>query len=223
MIFSSGDRDEAGANEYFSNDHGDYLMIPYGNSKGRDALDERFGVEGIPTFVICDAAGAAINKDGRAKVAAGASAAAAVHASGWEPPLIGDLAEGPGALGTDINETKAVLVCLHAADDDEQHAAAAALEPLALEYKQRAAGGDSPEVIFLVSKVAGGMADRIAALTKKHGGERCAAPCSDGNPLVLLFDIPSGGAFYVSAADAVTTAGVRAFIDAPGERHQLEN
>eukprot|EP00662_Eupelagonemidae_sp_cell21_P049988 gene49988-43271_t len=56
IIFSSGDRDAKSARDYFTSDHGDYLMVPY-EGKGRDALDERFGVDGIPTLVICAADG----------------------------------------------------------------------------------------------------------------------------------------------------------------------
>eukprot|EP01062_Namystynia_karyoxenos_P025418 TRINITY_DN19_c0_g1_i2.p1 TRINITY_DN19_c0_g1~~TRINITY_DN19_c0_g1_i2.p1 ORF type:complete len:457 (+),score=186.82 TRINITY_DN19_c0_g1_i2:96-1373(+) len=220
IIFSSGDREKKEAESYFKDEHGDYLMVPFDHEKGRAGLDELFDVEGIPTLVICDAAGKLINASGRGKVAGGAAAAPRVKAEGWEPPLIGDLAEGPEALGKDINECKTVVVLLHGLAGAVNQVTTA-IEPLAREMKQ-AGGDDGPTCIFLISKAAGGVVDQIGALTKKNGGPRCENPCSDGKPLVMLFDIPSGGAFYVSPMTEVTTDSLRSFVAAPGDRCQLE-
>eukprot|EP01062_Namystynia_karyoxenos_P076874 TRINITY_DN7621_c0_g3_i1.p1 TRINITY_DN7621_c0_g3~~TRINITY_DN7621_c0_g3_i1.p1 ORF type:complete len:3783 (+),score=730.83 TRINITY_DN7621_c0_g3_i1:78-11351(+) len=218
-IFSSGDKSNEAAEEYFREKHGDYLMIPYDHEKGRSGLDEMFGVEGIPTVIICDSQGKVINASGRSKVSNGAESAAKVKAEGWDPPLFGDLDDGPEALGKDINDCKTVVVLMHGLPDLIDQVCAA-ITPVAQEYKDKG-GEDGPECIFLISKSEGGVVDRIHELTKKNGGPRCEEPCSDGYPLVMLFDLPSGGAFYVSAMTEVTSDALRAFIADPGERCQL--
>jgi len=217
IIFSSGDKTAKEAMDYFTADHGDYLMVPFENEKGRAALDELFEVEGIPQFTVATSDGKVINNEGRAKVEAGVEA---VLEKGWEPPLVGDLAQGPNACGSDINSAKAIVTVLHGVDAAEQ---ARIYTEMEIEAKKQKDAKSPPDVIFLVSKEAGGMADQIGALTAKNGGDRCKSPCKDGKPLVLLFDIPSGGAFHVmDAVDTVDAAALAAFIAQPGDRKQLE-
>ena len=50
VIFVSGDRDEAGFKEYFGSMP--WLAVPFDDEKRRDALNEYFGVQGIPHFVM---------------------------------------------------------------------------------------------------------------------------------------------------------------------------
>jgi len=217
IIFSSGDRSAKGAMDYFQADHGDYLMIPYENEKGRSALDELFEVEGIPQFTLVTSEGKVINNEGKAKVDAGV---AAVLEKGWEPPLVGDLAEGPSACGADINSAKAIVGLLYGLAKDEQERIFKEME---IEAKKQKDAKSPPDVIFLVSNEAGGVADQIGALTAKNGGPRCEKACADGKPLVLLFDIPSGGAFHVmDAVDTLNAAALADFIAQPGDRKQLE-
>lgn len=217
IIFSSGDKTAQEAMDYFKNDHGDYLMIPFENEKGRSALDEMCEVEGIPQFSIIGSDGKVINNEGRAKVDAGV---AAVLEKGWAPPLVGDLAQGPSACGQDINGAKTIVCVLHGLAKEEQERIFKEMEVAAQKEKDKKS---PPDVIFLVSNESGGIADQIGALTTKNGGGRCAKACSDGKALVLLFDIPSGGAFYVmDAVDKVDAAALAAFIEKPGDRKQLE-
>jgi len=217
IIFSSGDKTPKEAMDYFQTDHGDYLMIPFENEKGRAALDEMFEVEGIPQFTVCTDAGKLVNNEGRAKVDSGV---AAVLENGWEPPLVGDLSEGPSACGADINSAKAIVAVMHGIDAAVQDKVFKEMEAEAKKQKDLKS---PPDVIFLVSKEAGGVADQIGALTSKNGGPRCTKPCTDGKPLIVLFDIPSGGAFHVmDAVDKLDAKAFADFIATPGDRKQLE-
>lgn len=214
IIFSSGDKTSEEAESYFKEDHGAYLMLPFANRKGATALDELFEVEGIPTFVIVKD-GKLVNAEGKAKVSAGVEA---VIASGWEPPLVGDLAEGPSACGVDINSAKTVVAILHGLPADRQQTVEKELAPLAQKAKD---AKSPPETIFLVSKAGGGVMDQVGALIKKNGGPRCESLCSDGKPLIVMFDIPSGGKYHVMEED-YSAAAVDAFTANPGEQRQLE-
>merc|ERR1711920_80261 len=117
IIFVSSDKDEQGMLDYFKADHGDYLALPFAKRAEKKELSDMFGVEGIPTFVVVGADGQTLNANARGKVVGGASS---VLAGGWEPPAVGDMAEGPEAAGTDINETAAVVVMCAGAGADEQ-------------------------------------------------------------------------------------------------------
>merc|ERR1712164_224068 len=99
--------------EYFKNDHGNYLALPYENRQAKTDLSAIFGVSGIPSFAVCSADGQTLNANARGKVAAGVEA---VLTSGWEPPAVGDMAEGPEVAGTDINECPAVVVMCEGTD-----------------------------------------------------------------------------------------------------------
>jgi len=101
IIFVSSDKAEQDMLDYFKNDHGDYLALPFAKWAEKDEISKMFGVEGIPTFTVIGPDGQLLNANARGKVSAGA---ASVMASGWEPPAVGDLAEGPEVAGTDINE-----------------------------------------------------------------------------------------------------------------------
>lgn len=217
IIFVSSDKEESGMLDYFKNDHGDYLALPYDKRKAKNDLSSMFGVEGIPSFAVCSADGKVLNANARGKVAGGVEA---VLASGWEPPAVGDMAEGPEAAGTDINECPSLVVICDGCDAAKQKSIHDALEPLAKRYIAEAKSKDAdPEVIFLISKSSGGAADQLKSLTKKDAGE--AIEKAGSQPLMLLFDIPDNGGFYLSDTHDITTANVEAFLKSKGERKQL--
>merc|ERR1719265_2191028 len=71
VLFSTGDRDEASFDAYYKEmiaDGGDWLAIPYAESDRRSALDDLFGVSGIPCLVIVDENGVVLNKNARGAV-----------------------------------------------------------------------------------------------------------------------------------------------------------
>merc|ERR1719502_2320553 len=131
-----------------------------------------FGVEGIPTFVVLGADGTVLNANAR-----------------------GNMAAGPEAAGTNINECPSIVVMCEGAAEAEQKAIEAALEPLAKGYIEEAKRtGEDPKYIFLMA-TGGGPMDQLRALTEKEAGPAMKAATT---PLVLLFDIPDQGGFYLA-------------------------
>eukprot|EP00930_Biecheleria_cincta_P015737 TRINITY_DN1301_c0_g1_i1.p1 TRINITY_DN1301_c0_g1~~TRINITY_DN1301_c0_g1_i1.p1 ORF type:complete len:432 (-),score=106.42 TRINITY_DN1301_c0_g1_i1:230-1525(-) len=216
ILFVSSDKDEAGMLDYFKNDHGNYLSLPFEKRKAKDDLSSMFGVEGIPSFAVCSADGTVLNANARAKVSAGADA---VLESGWEPPSVGDMADGPESAGTDINECPTIVVMCEGCDAATQKSIHDALEPLAKRYIAEARSKDAdPEFIFFLAR-GGGPMEQLKALTQKDAGE--AIKEAGSKPVMILFDIPDNGAFYLSDTHDITTANVEAFLKNKGDRRQL--
>jgi len=63
IVFVSSDKDEDAFSSYYGEQP--WVALPYANRAAKDALNKRFKVSGIPSFVILDADGAVITKDGR--------------------------------------------------------------------------------------------------------------------------------------------------------------
>lgn len=64
----SSDQDHAAFNDYFGKEM-PWAAVPYEGARLRQTLGAKYGVQGIPTLVILDAAtGAVVTKDGRAAV-----------------------------------------------------------------------------------------------------------------------------------------------------------
>merc|ERR1711907_263063 len=85
-----------------------------------------------------------------------------------------------------------------------------ALEPLAKKYIEEAeATGDDPKYIFLIAK-GGGPIEQLKALTAKDAGDAVKGT----EPVMLLFDIPDNGGFYLSSTSDITTESIAAFIQA---------
>lgn len=217
IIFVSSDKEESAMLDYFKNDHGNYLALPFEKRKEKEELSKMFGVEGIPTFAVVSADGKTISANARGKVQAGADA---VLAAGWEPPAVGDMAEGPEAAGTDINECPTVVILCQGCDTESQKAIHDAVEPLAKRYIAEGKAKDAdPEFIFILAKSDGGPIDQLKALTKKDaGGGIEKAGCK---PVMILFDIPDNGGFYLAETHDITTANVEAFLKSKGARKQL--
>merc|ERR1712048_345399 len=215
IIFVSSDKDAAGMKSYFTEDHGDYLALPFERRQAKADLSSMFGVEGIPSFAVVDANGKTLNANARGKVAAGVDA---ILKDGWAPPAVGDMAEGPEAAGTDINECPTIVALCSKASADAQAAIYEALKQVAEKYIAEK-GDDDPKYIFLIVKEDGGMVEQLKALTKKDGGEFGDAPT------MLLFDIPDNGGFYKSDAKEITVETINAFIkqkkDGSSKRLQL--
>jgi len=207
IIFCSSDKSEGEMQSYFKEDHGDYLAMPFSKREEKQALSDMFNVEGIPTFVVLGPDGSVVNPNARGKVGAGA---AAVLEAGWEPPSVGDLAESADCAGTDINECPSVVVLCDGAGAATQASIKQAMEPLAKKYiAEGKAEGEDPQYIFFIA-AGGGPIDQLKKLTKKDAGGKIEA--ADGKPVVLLFDIPDNGGFYVANTAEVTTEGLEKFL-----------
>jgi len=211
IVFVSSDKDEQSMLDYFKNDHGDYLALPFAKRAEKDEISKMFDVDGIPSFAVIGPDGHILNANARGKISGGAGG---VMASGWEPPAVGDMAEGPEAAGTDINEAPAIVILCNGASLDEQKAIEAAVEPLARSYiAEGKRTGDGPKYIFLLAKGGdGGAVGQLKALTRKDAGDAMAA--AGDKPVMLLFDIPDNGGFYLSENHDITTESVAAFLKA---------
>lgn len=207
IVFVSSDKDEEGMMDYFKNDHGNYLALPFEKRKEKEELSTRFGVQGIPTFVVVKPDGKVINHNARGKVQSGA---ASMAAGDWAPPVVGDMAQGVEVAGTDINECPTVIAVCEGCDEAVQKQLFAELEPLAKRYIAEAeAAEEEPKYIFLVAK-GGGPLDQLKSLTQKEAGN--ALEEAKGSVKLVLFDIPDNGGFYFSDAKEVTTATAEAFL-----------
>merc|ERR1712012_1470526 len=88
----------------------------------------------------------------------------------------------------DINECPSVVVLCEGASKADQAKFKQAMEPLAKKYiAEGKAEGDDPKYIFFIA-------------------------AAGGKPLVLLFDIPDNGGFYVADIAEVTTESLEKFL-----------
>jgi len=181
------------------------LALPFSDRDAKNNLSKLFGVEGIPSFAVVDSAGKTINANARSKVASGVDA---VLADGWAPDAVGDMANGPEAAGTDINETPTLLVLCDRASPEVQKGVVPAMKPLAEKYILEAEGED-PKCIFISAK-GGGPLEQIKALTKKAAGDKIEA--AGDKPVMILFDIPDNGGFYVADTHDITTENIAKFL-----------
>jgi len=173
LVFVSSDKDSEAMMDYFKNHHGDYLALPFEKRKEKGDLSDMFEVSGIPSLVVLGKDHSVLNLNARGKVAAGVDA---VLKEGWEPPAVGDLAEGPEAAGSDINETPTIVMFCEQCDEAAKQAAKDAVVPLAQRYIQKAkASGDPVEYIFLMGTSAEDC-EQLKALMSKTRVIRCPRP-----------------------------------------------
>eukprot|EP01040_Poterioochromonas_malhamensis_P005615 gene5615-6034_t len=66
IIFVSSDHDQSAFDEYYGSMP--WTSVPFGSDKA-SVLGQKFGVRGIPTFVVLDADGNTIDREGRSTVA----------------------------------------------------------------------------------------------------------------------------------------------------------
>lgn len=190
IIFVSSDRDQKQFMEYFGTMP--WLAIPQGDPR-KETLSTRFGVEGIPSFVIVDAeTGETINDNARGKV----SSDPAGDEFPWVPKALKNFDDGPDG----INEETSLCVMMEGCTKEVQDACKAVLEPLA--EADKAAKG---ETCYFFSTSSGQISDKIRDLTK------LGAPTA--TPQMILLDIPDSGGYYVSPATEVTKDTVNSFLD----------
>ena len=192
MVFVSSDRSDNDFKEYFG--EMPWLALPYADRAMKAELSKCFGVEGIPSLVLLDKDFSVITKKGRGAVMRD------ISEFPFHDKPVADLATDTDGL----NDAPCVLVLADKATAEEQAQAAAALEPLAAEYKAAAkANEEDPEFLFFLAKTSGGPVPRIREL--------CKLEETAGAQLILL-DIPDNGGFYVGDAKQITTDGLRTWL-----------
>jgi len=190
IIFVSSDRDAASFQEYYSTMP--WLAIPNGDPR-KGKLSKLFGVEGIPTFVVVDAAtGETVNANARGKVSSDPTGSKFP----WVPPALVDIDDdGPDG----INDELSFVALLEGCDEATTSAAVAALSTAA-----EAAKAAKDDTLFFVAPKEGQIAGKIRDLTKLGS----ATP----TPQMVLLDIPDQGGYYVSPATEVTADTIAAFL-----------
>ncbi|KAG8463698.1 hypothetical protein KFE25_003971 [Diacronema lutheri] len=197
FVFVSSDRSTNEFSEYFGSQP--WLGIPPGDPR-KAALSRRFGVEGIPTFVMLDERGATINANARGAVMADPTGARFP----WAPEPAADLEDGPDGL----NETPSVVALLEGLDEAAQREAIAAVIRVAKATREssRAAGEDESPFCFFYATAAANVTLQVRKLT----GQPASAP--KGHATLLLLDIPDDGGYYVGDAHDVTDASLKALL-----------
>jgi len=194
IIFVSSDRSASDFQSYYATMP--WLAIPHGD-KRKALLSSRFGVSGIPSFVLVDGStGETITTEARSNVSADPSGAEFP----WFPKPVVDLTSG--SIGPLNEETCLCVLMEDCAKPAVQAAVADVLTPLAEAAK--AAGDDT---CFFYAGSVGGPTEQIRQLTS-------LAPPSKGVPQMILLDIPDNGGFYTSDATEVTAETVKAFLEA---------
>jgi len=196
FIFVSSDRSTEEFTDYFKTMP--WIAIPPGDPR-KAALSKEFGVEGIPTFVMVDSDGSTINGNARGAVMGDPEGANFP----WAPPPASNVDDGPDGL----NESTCVIALLGAMDMDARPAAVEAFTSVAQETLDaaKAAGEEEPPFIFFYSLSNDAqISSQILKLTK-------LSPAS-GTASLVVIDIPSDGAFYVSDATEATAANVKALL-----------
>merc|ERR1711871_1135596 len=166
-----------------------WLAIPNGD-KRKGLLSKRFSVEGIPSFVVVDAAtGETVNANARGKVSSDPTGSKFP----WVPPALVDIDDdGPDG----INDELSFVALLEGCDEATTSAAVAALSTAAEAAKE--------DTLFFVAPKASQIAGKIRDLTGLG-----AAPST---PQMVLLDIPDQGGYYVSPATEITADTIAAFL-----------
>jgi nucleoredoxin len=199
VVFVSSDREEEAFKEYFGSMP--WLALEYSDRKRKEQLSNLFGVRGIPSVVIIDKDGSVISKEGRAAIGGDPTGAEFP----WYPKPVFNFKDGPGSL----NESPTLVALCEACDASSKKAAEAALEPIAIKYKDeaKAKGEEDPAVAFGIATEAEGIAGQIRKMTGLAGAEEAK------QAKLMLFDIPDNGGFYEGPEGEITTASISAFIE----------
>jgi len=191
VIFVSGDRDEAGFKEYFGSMP--WLAVPFDDEKRRDALNEYFGVQGIPHFVMLTPDLKMINPNARGSVMSDP----ACEEFPWRPKLVTDVDE---ALDEGINDTPTILALMEEAGDawDSVGAALTAVATRVRAAEKERGEEDRSQLFMTVTESGGGIGAQIRKMAKLGK----AGPKAQ----MVLLDIAEGG--FVKHEGAVDEAAI---------------
>jgi nucleoredoxin len=192
IIFVSSDRTPSDFESYFK--EMPWLAIPSSDPR-KAKLSKRFGVSGIPSFVLVDGeTGETISTNARSNVSSDPEG----KEFPWHPKPLNDMvANGPG----DINEEVTLCVMMEGCSAKTSITATAVLLEIAEQFKAA-----KKEIAFIYAAKSGGPTEQIRKLTK-------LGDPSD-KPQIVLMDIPDEGGYYVSPATEVTADTVNGFLAA---------
>jgi nucleoredoxin len=201
IVFVSSDQDEGAFKEYFKEQP--WLALDFADRKAKEELSQRFGVSGIPSFVIIDADGSVMTKEGRSAVTSDPTGVEFP----WYPKPVSNLAAGPG----NINEIPTVMAFCETSDASAQKAIEEAMAPLAKKYREaaKAKGDDDPEVAFMVATSSEGLSGRLRGMLGMTALEESSGKVP---PKLMLVDIPDNGGYFEGPEGEITQAAVEQFV-----------
>lgn len=186
IIFVSSDQDEKAFNEYLA--EMPWCALPFAKREEKEQLSGKFGVRGIPTFVIVDKNGKTITTDGRARVSGDKEASEFP----WYPKPVNNLADGPG----EINDLPSLIVFMENCSDEVKKETRAKLERIGKDHwEESKKKSTDPEMAFFFVEKEDGIGGQLRQMTKLSLEEKME------KPQFLLLDIPDNGGFYTAKAD----------------------
>lgn len=202
IIFASSDKDKGQFDEYFG--EMPWLALPFKDPR-KEALSDRFDVEGIPFFVILDPELNVVTTSARNAIMSDPNGTKFP----FYPDPVENLSNGVESYGCDINSKAALVVLMENCDDSDQGDAKDVLIPFGTRLaKDKKDSAEGPEMLFFYAFEPSGMASQVRSLCKLPAVEK-----SGDDPVMILLNIPDQGGFYVSDAKEVTAETVGAFID----------
>jgi nucleoredoxin len=223
VVFVSSDRDEKSFKDYLG--EMPWIALPYDDRRAAGKLDTIFEVQGIPTFVIVDAEGNTITKNGRGIPKSDPEGLSFP----WHPPAVKDLAGEDAPL---INESTALIVLAEGADDATLKGLGEALEGVAKRTNEaaKAKGSGDAELLFFLNGKAGGAGAQIRKLcslpatisphehplevSSGQQGWGCDGCGQQGHaPVAIILDIPDNGGYYANPFDEVNAESLGKFVE----------
>jgi len=186
IVFVSSDRDEGAFSGYFGEQP--WLALPFSDRDRKNSLSQKFGVRGIPSFIILDKDGTTITKDGRAAVSYDPTG----ENFPWHPKPVWNFQQGAGS----INETTTVCLLMEKVSKENQQATLEGFTQIAKPVFDAAkAEGKDPSMAFCVATdVNDGITGQIRNLTGIGDPQ-------EGKYQLLILDIPDQGGYYKMEGD----------------------
>lgn len=208
VVFCSSDNEEVEFKDYYG--EMPWLSLPFKDAR-RDALSERFGVDGIPSLVIL--------APDRSLVTVSAVDDLMADPEGklfpFIPKYVKDLAVTTESFGRDLNNCKSLVAFVDALDDAAQEDINKKLDALA---KTLTTDGN-PSMIFFLCNRPSYASTMIRSLTETS---------KKSEPFVVVLDITDDGAYYLLEncdieAEGVIDEFVRNIMADTATRLQMKN
>jgi nucleoredoxin len=206
VVFVSSDKSEQEFKEYFGEQP--WLALDYSERTLKEKLSKKFGVSGIPCFVIIDKDGSVITKDARAAVSGDPTG----EEFPWYPKPVANSKNGPSSL----NKVPTLLAFCETSDKETQRSIEEAMEPIGKKFKAEAkeSGKDEPDMAFMIVTENEGLAQKLRDML----GLPQLSPSTDAGseamqPRMMILDIPDEGGYYKGPEGNVTTAAVQKLVD----------
>lgn len=179
IIFCSSDRDEKAFEDYFKDMP--WLALPYAERSLKEELSNRFGVQGIPTFVILDTDFTVINTEGRGVITADKEG----KNFPWYPQPVNPLSNPSG-----IQESPSFCFFLEGLEKKDD-----TLKAITTVAKKYLIKGQDPKYRFFTEEKASEVGASVRGLTEQTDTKGC---------FTILMDLDDNGAYYKMEESDIT-------------------